>query len=182
MLNENLKNMRKAKGLSQEELAAKLNVVRQTISKWEKGTSVPDSGMLIKIAEELDTSVNVLLGETVTPDETAEIRVIAAKLEILNEQFSMRTEQRRRAWRIAFIAMGIAAIMLFFIGFDNMLRLQGHIDALISFPVEGGTVIGGADGPTSIFITRAPVYGQFFLGAAIAAIIAGIGIYRTKRN
>lgn len=39
MLNENIKNLRKAKGLSQEELAIKLNVVRQTVSKWEKGVS-----------------------------------------------------------------------------------------------------------------------------------------------
>lgn len=39
MLNENIKTLRKAKGLSQEELAVKLNVVRQTVSKWEKGVS-----------------------------------------------------------------------------------------------------------------------------------------------
>ena len=39
MLNENIKRARKAKGLSQEELAAKLNVVRQTVSKWENGVS-----------------------------------------------------------------------------------------------------------------------------------------------
>lgn len=44
MLNENIKALRKSKGLSQEELAIKLNVVRQTISKWEKGLSVPDAG------------------------------------------------------------------------------------------------------------------------------------------
>ena len=65
MLNENIKNLRKAKGLSQEELANRLNVVRQTISKWEKGLSVPDSSMLISLADELDTSVSTLLGETV---------------------------------------------------------------------------------------------------------------------
>ena len=69
MLSENLKNLRKAKGLSQEELAIKLNVVRQTVSKWEKGLSVPDSEMLIRLAEVLDTSVTVLLGETVEPQE-----------------------------------------------------------------------------------------------------------------
>lgn len=39
MLNENIRNLRKSKGLSQEELAVRLNVVRQTISKWEKGVS-----------------------------------------------------------------------------------------------------------------------------------------------
>ena len=54
MLNENIKALRKAKGLSQEELAIKLNVVRQTVSKWEKGLSVPDAGMVIQIAEVLD--------------------------------------------------------------------------------------------------------------------------------
>ena len=56
MLNENIRNLRKAKGISQEELAIKLNVVRQTVSKWEKGLSVPDSSILVSLAEELDTS------------------------------------------------------------------------------------------------------------------------------
>ena len=65
MLNENIKNLRKAKGISQEELAVRLNVVRQTVSKWERGISVPDSGMLISLAEELDTSVSVLLDQLV---------------------------------------------------------------------------------------------------------------------
>ena len=46
MLSNNLKRIRKSKGLSQEELAIKLNVVRQTVSKWENGLSVPDSDML----------------------------------------------------------------------------------------------------------------------------------------
>lgn len=40
MLYENIKAIRKSRGLSQEELAVKLNVVRQTISKWEKGDSL----------------------------------------------------------------------------------------------------------------------------------------------
>ena len=68
MLNENIKAIRKAKGLSQEELAIKLNVVRQTISKWENGLSVPDSDMLISISEIFETpvvhySVNRLLNK-----------------------------------------------------------------------------------------------------------------------
>ena len=78
MLSENIKNLRKAKGISQEELAIKLNVVRQTISKWEKGLSVPDSEMLIRLAEELDTTVNILLGETVESTETTEIQAVAS--------------------------------------------------------------------------------------------------------
>ena len=69
MLNENIKAIRKSKGLSQQELAIKLNVVRQTISKWEQGLSVPDSDMLISISEVLETPVSTLLGETVTEAE-----------------------------------------------------------------------------------------------------------------
>ena len=65
MLNENIKAIRKSKGLSQEELAVKLNVVRQTVSKWENGLSVPDSDMLISISEVLATPVSTLLGENV---------------------------------------------------------------------------------------------------------------------
>ena len=73
---EKIRNLRKAKGLSQEELAIKLNVVRQTVSKWEKGLPVPDSSMLVLLAEELDTSVSVLLGETEQERSEVKIRTI----------------------------------------------------------------------------------------------------------
>jgi putative transcriptional regulator len=59
MLNENIKALRRTKGLSQEELAIRLNVVRQTVSKWERGLSVPDSEMLVSISEVLETPVSV---------------------------------------------------------------------------------------------------------------------------
>lgn len=67
MLNENIKNLRKSKGLSQEELAVKLNVVRQTVSKWENGLSVPDVDMLIALSQVLDTPVSTLLGQALGP-------------------------------------------------------------------------------------------------------------------
>ena len=69
MFNENLKTLRKAKGLTQEEFAIRLNVVRQTISKWEKGLSVPDADMLIRIAEILETSVSELLGAKIVDED-----------------------------------------------------------------------------------------------------------------
>lgn len=68
MLNENIRAFRKAKGLSQEELAIRLNVVRQTVSKWEQGRSVPDADMLIALSETLETPVSILLGETVVEE------------------------------------------------------------------------------------------------------------------
>ena len=68
MLSENIKNLRKQKGLTQEELAVRLNVVRQTVSKWEKGISVPDAALLEKLADILDTNVSTLLGKIVEPE------------------------------------------------------------------------------------------------------------------
>ncbi|MCI8745970.1 MAG: helix-turn-helix transcriptional regulator, partial [Lachnospiraceae bacterium] len=84
MLNENLKAVRKSKGLSQQELAVKLNVVRQTISKWEQGLSVPDSDMLLSISEALETPVSTLLGENVIVPEADDLKAISAKLEVIN--------------------------------------------------------------------------------------------------
>lgn len=99
MLNENIKRARKAKGLSQEELAVKLNVVRQTVSKWENGLSVPDSDLLIFLAEELDTSVSALLGETIQEQEPDDLKTISEKLEIINLQLAKRTMARTKVIR-----------------------------------------------------------------------------------
>ena len=96
MLNENVKVLRKAKGLSQEELAVKVNVVRQTISKWEQGLSVPDADMLIALSEALETPVSTLLGETAFEVETDELKAIAGKLEVINLQLARRKELERK--------------------------------------------------------------------------------------
>ena len=54
MLSENIRAMRKSKGLSQQELAMKLNVVRQTISKWELEAILPEVEKLVLLCELLD--------------------------------------------------------------------------------------------------------------------------------
>ena len=96
MLSENIKTIRKSKGLSQQELAIKLNVVRQTISKWEQGMSVPDSDMLISISEVLETPVSILLGETVVETKVSDLEVISEKLEIINLQLAQKKIARRK--------------------------------------------------------------------------------------
>ena len=96
MLNENIKAIRKSKGLSQQELAIKLNVVRQTISKWEQGMSVTDSDMLISISEVLETPVSILLGETVVETKVSDLEVISEKLEIINLQLAQKKIARRK--------------------------------------------------------------------------------------
>lgn len=96
MLKENIKSLRKSKGLSQEELAIKLNVVRQTISKWEQGLSVPDAEMLISISELFETPVNTLLGENISEKEVNDLKAISEKLEIINLQLSQRKKKNKK--------------------------------------------------------------------------------------
>jgi len=106
MFNENLKRLRKEKGVSQEELAVKLNVVRQTISKWEKGLSVPDAQLLISLSEILETPVSLLLGETIESKESvSDKNAIAEQLSRINSQLSEKTLRNRRIWSIVKIAL-----------------------------------------------------------------------------
>ena len=105
MLNENIKAIRKSKGLSQEELAVRLHVVRQTISKWEQGLSVPDSDMLISISEVLETPVSTLLGETVTAPKADDLKAISEKLEIINLQLAQRKTTRRKMLHWLFLSL-----------------------------------------------------------------------------
>ena len=113
MLNENIKNLRKSKGLSREELAVKLNVVRQTVSKWENGLSVPDSNMLISLANQLDTSVSALLGENVQENRSDDIKTISEKLEVINLQLARRSMARVKTIRWVLFSLCTLIVMIF---------------------------------------------------------------------
>ena len=113
MLHENIKNIRKSKGLSQQELAVKLNVVRQTISKWEKGLSVPDSEMLLSISEVLQTPVSTLLGANIVQEQESELKIISEKLEVINLQLSQRSIKKRKIANWTFISLCITIILVF---------------------------------------------------------------------
>ena len=169
MLSDNIKRIRKSKGLSQEELAIKLNVVRQTVSKWENGLSVPDSDMLITLADELDTSVNVLLGETVTESMTDDLKVISKKLEIINLQLAKRNMVKIKTIRLILIAL-CTFIVLVFIALTIMqssyLRWNYNNPEL----AVAGTILHGFE---FVFVRLAPL-------AFIASVI-GITITYKKR-
>lgn len=117
MLKENIKTIRKAKGLSQEELAIKLNVVRQTISKWEQGLSVPDSEMLVTLAEVLETPVSTLLGETIAEQQADELKAISEKLEVINLQLAQRKIMRRMVLHWCFISVCVLIVVTFLVLF-----------------------------------------------------------------
>ena len=177
MLSENIKTLRKTRGLSQEELATKLNVVRQTVSKWEKGMSVPDAGMLIQLAAALDVPVSSLLGEVPEPEPDA-TQVLAAKLELLNEQFARQNERRRRLWRGLFIATGVLAILS---AAQGVLSLIHSIRANAALEAAEA-VIGGVDGPTVTYVSILASQNFPWLRTALAAIIASVGLHCTRRS
>ncbi len=112
MLAENLKKIRKDKGYTQEILAEKLNVVRQTVSKWEKGLSLPDVDMLSKIANVLETDVNILLDGQITTTDQSEIVKQLAKI---NEQLTIKNRRYKK------IMKTIAIILLIIVIFGILL-------------------------------------------------------------
>ena len=134
MLAENLKALRKAKGLSQEELAARLHVVRQTVSKWEKGRSVPDADLLVRLAEELDTTPAALLGPEVPPE--AEGGGTAEQLGRIAEQLAIKNRRARRIWKIA------AGVLIAFVAV-NLLLVLLNAAAFRSFTTEAEVAVEG---------------------------------------
>lgn len=118
MLQENIRAFRQKKGMTQEELASRLHVVRQTVSKWEKGLSVPDAELLIRLAEVLEVSVAQLLGgeaETATEEKPD---AMIEQLSRINEQLAIKNRRAKRLWKIvAWILGAIAALIILSLGF-----------------------------------------------------------------
>ena len=119
MFNENLKTIRKAKGYTQEELAIKIHVVRQTISKWEKGLSVPDADTLSKLADVLEINVSELLGSEIK--EEANKNEVAEQLAKIREQLALKNRRHKRIWKV------IGVILLAVIVINMLLVVLGTV-------------------------------------------------------
>ena len=169
MLNENIKRIRKSKGLSQEELAIKLNVVRQTVSKWENGLSVPDSSMLIMLADELDTTVSELLGEPIAEPTTDDLMILSKKLEVINLQLAKRSITKVRTIRWILISL-CAVTMIIFITLASM--NSPYLDWNYNDPelAVAGTIMHGFE---FLFVRLAPI--------AFLASVVGIVVTYKKR-
>ena len=171
MLSENLQNLRKAKGLSQEELAERIHVVRQTVSKWEKGLSVPDADLLIRLADTLHTPVSTLLGDTVEPEETPEMQQLSEKLARLNEELAQQKKRSRRWQLLLFSLVALAAVGILLFDLSQAFHLRRAMEA-----------IGGIDGPTSIFVTAAPAQGIRDMLAILVLVLAVAGICKNAKR
>lgn len=126
MFGENLKTLRKQKGFSQEELATRLHVVRQTISKWEKNLSVPDADTLIRLAEILEVPVSKLLGTKIESENVASD--VAEQLSRINEQLAIKNRRSRRIWKVVAIVLAIIVLVNIFIAvFFRVPDLNGDI-------------------------------------------------------
>ncbi len=167
MLNENIKAIRKAKGLSQEELAIKLNVVRQTISKWENGLSVPDSDLLISLSQVLETPVSTLLGENVTESEVDDIKAIAEKLEVINLQLARiahRSTAKRKIlhWLLISLCAAIPAIFAILLALKSPYLGWDYSDPETAVL---GTAVRAFEW---LFVRAAPIT---FIGATVGAVL-----------
>ena len=132
MFSENLKAMRKAKGYTQEELAIKLNVTRQTISKWEKGLSVPDVDFLFKIADVLETNVGTLLGGAIMDEVNKD--TVAEQLAKISEQLAIKNRRSKRIWKI------VGIVLLTILALNLLLAIFG-MSAYTSFSTDGKTTV-----------------------------------------
>lgn len=168
MLNENIKAIRKSKGISQEELAFKLNVVRQTVSKWEQGLSVPDSSMLISIAEVFGTSVGILLGETATETKTDDLKTISEKLEVINFRLAQRKESNRKMLHLFFISLCMVIVII------------SAVLIAVSSPYLGWDF---SDPETAVFGATFHTFEWLFVRLAPVTLIAIIiGIFVTRKK
>lgn len=131
MLSENIKTLRKQKGYSQEMVAEKLNVVRQTVSKWEKGYSVPDAEMLERMAELFEVSVGDLLGKDAPEKQsTPDMEAVVQQLILLNDQLARQSQARRRTRKT------VAIVLASVVGFVFVLAACGTILCAVLFGVN----------------------------------------------
>ncbi len=116
MLSDNIKSLRKNKGYTQEELAARINVVRQTVSKWEKGFSVPDAEALQRLADVLEVDIKELLGAPVVSEQKND--EVVEQLARINEQLVIKNRRAHRIWKTigivfaVFVAVNVLLVVL----------------------------------------------------------------------
>ena len=124
MFSENLKILRKQKGLTQEALAIKLHITRQTISKWEKGLSVPDAEQLVHLAEVLEVPITQLLGQKVA--DTTNENEVAEYLAQIAEQLAIKNRRTKLIVKIVvgiLVAFVIANLLMVLMSFSSFYEI-----------------------------------------------------------
>lgn len=146
MFHINLKEVREEKGLTQEQLAKELNVVRQTVSKWERGLSMPDVDLLMKIGQTLDCTIDRLLGCS----ETVDMSELAIQLAMLNQQFTIKNNREEKVLDTIVLVLKILGGI--FIGYITIMLLFA-ISAFLFFAPMGS----GSSSVTEIYSENVPI-------------------------
>ncbi len=92
---EKLIALRKSRNLTQEQLAEKLNVSRQSVSKWESGQVIPDAGKLVEVSKLFDVTLDTLLN----PTELDELSLKTDLLAQQQQQMLAREQKRAKVYR-----------------------------------------------------------------------------------
>lgn len=133
MIHDNIRKYRKEKGFSQEELAVRLHVVRQTISKWESGLSVPDAEMLIHLSEMLDVHVSKLLGIEVEQSQVNDLSEELARLNALLAEKNQREKLMKQANEKRGLILFLSFVSLFLV-----LQVQHPVASVM---LSGGCIL-----------------------------------------
>lgn len=163
-LEEQIKHYRKQAGLSQEKMAEKIGVSRQAITKWENGLSVPDSSMLIILANELDTTVSELLGEPVAEPTTDDLKILSEKLEVINLQLAKRsiTKVKTIRWILISLCAVIVVIFIALASTNNFYLNWNYNDPELAV---AGTILHGFE---FLFVRLAPIV---FLTSVVGVVV-----------
>nr|WP_270514767.1 helix-turn-helix transcriptional regulator [Coprococcus catus] len=156
--------LRKKKNLTQKDLAEKLYVSDKTVSKWERGLSVPDSSMLIILANELDTTVSELLGEPVAEPTTDDLKILSEKLEVINLQLAKRSITKVKTIRWILISL-CAVIVVIFIALASTNGFYLNWNYNDPELAVAGTILHGFE---FLFVRLAPIV---FLTSVVGVVV-----------
>lgn len=160
--------LRTGKGMSQDELAEKVFVTRQAVSRWETGLSVPDSDMLVSLSEALETPVSALLGENVSERKTDELKAICEKLEVINLQLAQRKTTKITAFHCLFIALCAMTVLV------------SAVLIALNSPYLGWNF---SDPETAVFGAAYHVFEWLFVRFAPAAFVSSlVGVIMTRKK
>ena len=182
MLGDNIKRYRRERGYTQEELSAKLHIVRQTLSKWENNSSVPDAEILVEISKALNVPVSALLD--VPHDEPP--ADLAAELSRVNKELAERNRQLQQN-----ALAGKKRGLILFLVFTALLVTAAVRNAIVSLAAVGGCLASAllilyrnlpllSEGTISKAQTKALKAATIFNAALLALLLMFCGLLQVK--
>ena len=178
--------LRKERGLTQKELADRLNVTDKAVSKWETGKGFPDLKLLEPLARELGVSlVELMQGRRQEADTLTVAEADAAVSQAMGQSEKTTARRYLRLFRWFLTGGGALSLLWLFTTFFGQVWVELY-EAL--FPTDYG-IIGGADGPTAIITatrTLNPLETFFSLGVPLllltVCVVLAVKVWRLEKK